>query len=83
MQKKLQMTSEFKKLQDEEDMQENEALKAQMDLEIAQAQIQKKQLEQKKAQLRANRAKMKRNAEFIQQSNQQKLKALKLAHEIQ
>lgn len=37
--KKLQMTQEFKKLQDEEDVQENEALKAQMELEIAQAQI--------------------------------------------
>ena len=35
MHKKLQMESEFKKLQDEEDFQENEALKAQADLEIA------------------------------------------------
>lgn len=31
------MTKEFKDLQDEEDRQENEALKAQMELEIAQA----------------------------------------------
>jgi hypothetical protein len=56
MQKKLQMTKEFKELEDEEDRQESEALKAQMELDIAQAQIQRKQLQQKKALLKAHTA---------------------------
>lgn len=80
MQKKLQMTKEFKELEDEEDRQESEALKAQMELDIAQAQIQRKQLQQKKALLKAHTASIMKQQQLHEVSKKQQLEALRATH---
>lgn len=60
-QKKLQMSKDFRDLHDEDDVEESEALKAQMELEIAQTQIKNKQLEMQLAYDRAIKSKFKQN----------------------
>ena len=60
-QKKLQMSKDFRDLHDEDDVEESEALKAQMELEIAQTQIKNKQLEMQLSYDRAIKSKLKQN----------------------